>query len=273
MFLDGNGLPVQQDGDANDQLQRCAMIVAGVYLDKSDFARNVKVTGLVLPGRCVNALEKELQPRPGIYNRYPGGDERNVSGDQLISALAAWIALRDFAQAGWLTLRILLRGGFAQNTRDMYGRTDWKLPDYIFIRSLPLMCRVHWALYPLALVFDVLLVLSALAVALPVWRDDKGFTKRTPDDVDQNVSVMTFAVCRAVMPTPFSMLASKLFSKLMPWNYGCMKPDTSMGLQNVYFENFYPPVYGALRWYHRAESGGNPEIAELWRPIVEKYLV
>lgn len=28
---------------------------------------------------------------------------------------------------------------------------------------------------------------------------------------------------------------------------------------------------GALRWYCRAEEGGNPGLAELYRPILERY--
>jgi hypothetical protein len=31
-------------------------------------------------------------------------------------------------------------------------------------------------------------------------------------------------------------------------------------------------VYGAVRWYQRAESGANPKLAELYRPIVSRYL-
>jgi hypothetical protein len=30
-------------------------------------------------------------------------------------------------------------------------------------------------------------------------------------------------------------------------------------------------VYGAIRWYQRAESGANPKLAELYRPIVNRY--
>jgi hypothetical protein len=33
-----------------------------------------------------------------------------------------------------------------------------------------------------------------------------------------------------------------------------------------------PPVLGALRWYFRAESKGNPELAELYAPIVRQWL-
>jgi len=31
-------------------------------------------------------------------------------------------------------------------------------------------------------------------------------------------------------------------------------------------------VYGAVRWYQRAESGANPQLAELYRPIIRAYL-
>src|SRR5260370_3548048 len=31
-------------------------------------------------------------------------------------------------------------------------------------------------------------------------------------------------------------------------------------------------VFGALRWYHRAEVGANPAFAELYEPIIRKYL-
>ena len=29
---------------------------------------------------------------------------------------------------------------------------------------------------------------------------------------------------------------------------------------------------GAVRWYHREESGANPQLAELWEPIIQRYL-
>jgi hypothetical protein len=31
-------------------------------------------------------------------------------------------------------------------------------------------------------------------------------------------------------------------------------------------------VFGAVRWYHRAEVGANPALAELYRPIIRAYL-
>ena len=52
-----------------------------------------------------------------------------------------------------------------------------------------------------------------------------------------------------------------LYSLTRPVNLG----NTALGEKN--------PVMGALRWYHRSEFEGeaNPEIAELYRPLIEKY--
>lgn len=32
------------------------------------------------------------------------------------------------------------------------------------------------------------------------------------------------------------------------------------------------PVYGAVRWYHRQETGANPKLAELYAPIIRSYM-
>ena len=33
-----------------------------------------------------------------------------------------------------------------------------------------------------------------------------------------------------------------------------------------------PPANGAVRWYHRAETGGNPQLAELYDPIIHRFI-
>jgi hypothetical protein len=33
-----------------------------------------------------------------------------------------------------------------------------------------------------------------------------------------------------------------------------------------------PPVHGALLWYHRPENGGNPHLARLYAPIIDKFI-
>ncbi len=33
------------------------------------------------------------------------------------------------------------------------------------------------------------------------------------------------------------------------------------------------PALGAVRWYHRQESGGNPLLAELYAPLIQRYII
>ena len=252
MHLDRHGLPMQKDGDRNDQLQRVGMIGVAEALGEAH----------EYDGRAPKlALQKDLQPRPGIFTRYKGGDPGNVSADQLIPVLAYFI-LTVRRQAWRMLATCLLRFGFAQNYKDgLDGSSRTKIPDFMLIRALPLFARLTILFYPLALVIDLLLVINALLQAGPVFRDDKLLpTRRSPDDVDDNNVIVTLIVCRARMPTPFSVLAAKIYSALRPPNHGC-KPGT--GVSNV---------CGALRWYHRPESGGNPDIAAMYERLVAKFL-
>lgn len=283
MNLDKWGLPATKlpDGtmDSNDTLQRVGMIATAL-----DLADDIEVGQWETLLLYSAALQTSLQPKPGIYVRYPGADPANCSADQILSALAYWVASGNIRQICAIFLRMVLRLGFAQNYKDGLDatKTKWKLPDFMLIRALPLFCRSHWSLYVFALCFDLFLLLSVAAAIGPVWVDDKGLRKRSPDDVDDNLTVLTLVVCRARYPTPLSWLAAKLYAKLRPWNYGCIERDVpatsaqvrEFGLEpgtNLTFPAKHSPVYGALRWYHRAPAG-NPEIAELWRPIVERYL-
>ena len=268
MNLDSNGLPVQANGDANDQLQRCGMIaVAGLL--KSDASD-------ALTQNCIDAVSSNelLQPKPGVYVRHIGGDPANVSADQLIAALAAHVALGNTKQVLWIFLRCVMRLGFAQNYKDgLSGQEKIKIPDFMALRALPLFCRIHPIFYPLTIIADLSLLLASCSAVGPVWRDDRGFTKRGPDDVDDNNTILTLAVCRYKMPTPLSWLATRIYGKLRPWNYGCCETATIGPLESVIYTypNSYHPVYGALRWYHRKENGGNEAISTMWRGICKEY--
>lgn len=224
MNLDKYGLPVQSDGDAADQLQRVGMIGVGVALGE--------YLPVVVP--CTKALDLMLQPRLGRYSRFVGATIDDVTGDQLIPVMAFWV----------LTSNILsllrMKWVLAQNTRKQ-GELDVRtFPDFILLRALPFILRVHILLYPIVYVADLLLVGAALAFVL----QNRGF-----DDVDDNNLVITLVTCRARMPTVVSLLAARLYRKLRA----------------------YSPEY-ALRRYHRAESGGNPEIGEQWCRLSERYL-
>ena len=250
MHVDKYGLPTQNNGDANDQLARVSMLVVGDNYDHMHYA---------------DALFNLLHLDAGIYTRYIGADPRSTSADQLISALAAFTSVNAPTYAIQIMVKCLKRFGFAQNTiNTLDGSNTKQTPDFMLIRALPLFLRTSKLLYPLTLIGDVLLVLAAIAAVGPVWKDNKGFATRSPDDVDDNVIILTLIACRTRMPTLLSRLACKIYAKYRPWNYGCK-------LDNPFFT--YHPVVGAMLWYHRAASGGNPEVAEAIIPLIQEYIL
>ena len=266
MHLDKYGLPVQADGDANDQLQRVSMIYVAHCLGAQELW-DVPVA---------HALAELLQPSPGVFVRHVGGNPNNVSADQLIAALCAFVVVDSKTMISRMFTAMCKRLGFAQNYKDGLDGSDskTKLPDFMLFRALPLFARVSRWLYPLAIVLDIFLIGLSLSAIGPVLRDGSLIPRRRgPDDVDHNNTILTLAVCSKRMPTPLSFLARKLFTKFCPWNFGCeglVERETDTAIVFKEDENAYHPVYGSLRYYHRAESGGNPEIAELWKPICKE---
>lgn len=231
MNLDKHGLPCQKDGDCGDQLQRVGMIGVGNTLNPSGF--------LNLPTAPELALKTLLQPESGVFSRFSGTTTLDVTGDQLVPVFAYFIITQNKQQLNLLMLETLKRFGFAQNTRKQNDPTVRTFPDFILFRILPLIIRKSKLLYPLALVLDLLLVLQSIDTVLA----------SSETNTDDNNSIITMAVCRNHMVTPFSYLATKIY------------------------KNFrHPPgPAGALTAYHSAATGGNPEIAVLWTPIVEKF--
>lgn len=221
MHLDDFGLPTQENGDSQDQLQRVGMIGVGQLL-------NPAMT-ILAPTRIWIALTSMLQPAEGRYRRFTGGSLNTVTGDQLVPVAAYWTVSRYSRELLGMPLV------FAQNTESIFTH-EKTLPDFIFFRMLPFLVRAHWALYPVAVIMDLCLILSVLI------RINQG----SASDTDDNNTIITVAVCKVVMPTPLSYLAAKLYK------HGRNAP----GLE------------GALRDYHAASTGGNPEVAELWVPIV-----
>lgn len=273
MNVDNYLLPQQANGDRNDQLQRCGMLAVAAQLNP-EIDHNL--ANIISASTTALYREDRLQPKSGVFVRYTGGDPDNVSADQLIAALCAFVQRLNKEEIRNLFVAMAKRFGFAQNKKDgLNADTRTKIPDFMALRALPLFFRYSKFLYPLTYVVDVLLVIGALLAVGPVFHDNKLLpSRRSPDDVDDNNTFLTLLVCRTRMPTLLSMLAVKIYAKLRPWNYGCreetvvVKDKATMMVTN---NSRYKPVYGALRWYHRAESGGNPEVAEVFAPLCKRY--
>ncbi len=109
----------------------------------------------------------------------------------------------------------------------------------------------------------------------------------TGDDLNLIVMLL-MSIFRS--PSAVSTAAVNLYAKNRPVSYGSFldsyyakygfQPDISAevmrsrldeGIRNGW-KTDSSRVFGAVRWYQRAESGANPQLAELFRPIVRAYL-
>jgi len=82
---------------------------------------------------------------------------------------------------------------------------------------------------------------------------------KNQDDVGDDINtLLTLTYFYLVKPTFLSKQALKYYLNHRPQNFGNSLLNES------------DPVMGALSWYFRPAMGGNPELAEMWRPIIAK---
>ncbi|NJM09737.1 MAG: hypothetical protein HC883_02235 [Bdellovibrionaceae bacterium] len=188
-----------------------------------------------------------------------------TSRDQLVPVIAYCGAYEDYPRLWRLFKQTLKRGLFAQNIkRAGDGPRKWKVPDTM-IAHLDLFIRAggKWTvpLYPLLLLTDTIDLVGTLLHQFPIhWEQTaKRLRFKEPRDVDDNNVIISHLMAATFKPTPISWLNRQLYSITRRMNNG----NTIKGETN--------PVMGALVWYHRAENRGNPEMAELYRPLIEEY--
>lgn len=190
-----------------------------------------------------DALER-LEIRPGIYARHPyqegfRSDPSRFSRDQqrpLVIALGKYGMYDRLERLAWEHLK---RFGKYQNV-DFVGPTN--ISEYI--RAF----RAR-ALYPVLLFTDLgLLGDSILTVTLSYFNRDR---------TDDNNHVLTLLQAQDIMSTPVSWLAQKIYKHFRARNFG----NSVLGEGS--------PVQGALAWYHRPETGGNPLIADCYRDLIQ----
>lgn len=188
----------------------------------------------------------QLEVQPGIYVRHPyqhgfRSDPSEFSRDQQRALVIAMGAYGMHDRLARLAKAHALRFGKYQN-RDIIG------PSHVgeYIRAFSAR---H--LYPVLLLTDSVLLVNSVRIVL-WYRSDT-------DHSDDNNHVMSLAQSRYVMPTPFSWLARKVYKTFRPPNEGNFRKGESL------------PAQGALAWYHRAENGGNPLIAETYRAVIDNF--
>lgn len=270
VFLDHWGLIVQKDFDGGDSLHRAgswALVHAIAARKGVDLKERAHLAAPVPWLKAVYLFEV----RPGVYVRHPDkskwySNPDTTSRDQLVPAIIALGAHKQFWKLADVEWQILKRGFFAQNIYRNWEPVETqkkKIPD-TFLFCLGILIRA-WGyralpLYPLLLVLDFVDLIGQAIELIPIHVTDEAKVRRKdPGDADDMNTVNKHLQALAFMPTPFSWLARKIYSKFRMKTFGTL----TLGEPNR--------VMGALRWYNRPEANGNPEIAEAYRPLVEKY--
>lgn len=248
MNRDEYNLIVQASGDGGDTAQRMGMYGLALTIeDPIVYTRYNHLQTTLL-----------LEVAKGTYVRHPfqpgfRSDPKQFSRDQH-DAVVIYLGACNAPKAYLYNILInhFKRLGKYQNA------------DFMNLTTIGVYARAlkAWWLYPLLCFTDLIYILNPLFQ----WVS----ARNNPADVDDNNAIMRHAQAATVMPTIGSWLGRKVYRQVRPKNYGCS------GITNVlhpesYDYNEINPIMGALVWYHRKESGGNPDIAEAYRPIIEKY--
>lgn len=189
-----------------------------------------------------NAI-KYLNVSPGIWIRgtqYP--DVKDMSRDQLDPMICALGTFTNYRNTLWQTfVAHIKRGFFYQN-----GDAPMLTTPSLYIRAF----KAWWA-YPFLLIFDLAFL----------WCFVENLQNVDPNSVDDNNAIVRFLQAAFIFPTPWSSIGRWAYTKTRPVNNGCK----ALGGTET------NTVMGALVWYHRAASGGNPEIAEAYRSYIMKW--
>lgn len=270
---DRYGLIVQADGDGGDTAQREGFVWFGLYLRRTKLSlEDPPYVGLKLSFKDTISLLEIGQS--GEFRRHPEpaqwwSDPKKFSRDQQIPIVAALGALELKEPLERLWTATVKRGRVCQNG-DAVGPDHYNL----FQRARSAQLEV-----------DPAGELQLLGMAASLMA-------RNPDDVSDDLNhTVALSFSTLVNPTRTSRKAITAYLRNRPHTYGSYLnryyatfggnvPD--LGLQKSRIQQWIDdkvspdtgctPVFGALRWYFRAENGGNPGIGELYRPIVDDYL-
>jgi hypothetical protein len=186
----------------------------------------------------------QLEIQPGIYIRHPHqidyrSDPSRFSRDQQRPLVIAMGKYRMNDRLWRLAKAHLMRLGKYQNF-------DFAGPSHVgeYVRAF----RAR-ALYPLLFVTDLGLVFDSIDLAVT--------SQFNPDSTDDNNHVLALLQAQDIMSTPVSWVARKIYKNFRAPNLG----NTTFGETNT--------AQGALIWYHRADQGANPLIAEGYRGLLQ----
>lgn len=93
-------------------------------------------------------------------------------------------------------------------------------------------------------------------------------------------------ISKLLFPTLVSDSSVKVYSESRPYSYGSylakyrevygndttdIEHRIAAGIDSGWPADCSAPI-GAVRWYHRADTGANPQLAELYVEIIDKFI-
>jgi hypothetical protein len=147
--------------------------------------------------------------------------------------------------------------------------------------------RVHASLaIPLPLVNIGSGTLDEVELGLNVGLRLAAATRDKGDTGDDLNLIVKLLMARRFFPTPLSDAATKLYATSRPYSYGSYlgtykktygedATDIEARVARGIDAGWQPdssPMVGARRWYHRPDTGANPQLAELYESIVDLLL-
>lgn len=235
MNLDVNGNIVQQDGDGGDTAQRTGFLETGLKL-RDYFGISNLAFYKSTPWRFDKQwptlfINDQLVRNPIKYN-----DPKDTSRDQTTPMISAFALNRMLLQ-----VKFIIPTGFLHLK---YPNADIASPQDMNHIDRALGLSPSW--------FGD--VWGYGAVMLRCYQASKDL-----GDVGDDLNcLLTVAFAFVVSPTNQSRRNLKYYLEHRPESFG------NVNLHET--DN----VVGALAWYNRLDAGGNPELTEVWRPIVAK---
>ena len=221
----------------------------------------------------------EVPGQPGLYCRHPDPTTKSIgkwwanpktfSRDQQRAMTMAMGAYQQRTRLYKLTLKLLCRFGFYQNTRTSeLDNAPKRIPDWCSPENWAEIFRAfwqakcYWAIltYPLIILGDLWKIANILISTIH-WTN--------PDEADDDNLIQSCLQSRFSLATPFSYLAIKLYLKLRPVA-GYIDQTKKLPLRDNIMERISGPA-SALKWKHR-ESTGAPPLYEYSKNVINTYL-
>lgn len=276
LAIDQHGLIVQTDGDGGDTAQREGWAWFGSWIREQKLGNKWSVNRCITFQETMSLLEIG---QTGTFCRNPDkyNAPQDFSRDQTIPIVAAMGLWQDKARLDRFWSRTQARNYTTQNGEslrpdgvNLFQRARGIKPGLIGdLQLLPgVQLRNAQAVNPNDVGDDLNLTVVLLMAKLISPNTDPSVRGTTTDDV-----IRLYATKRPLSYGSYLQSYRREFGIDLQASDIDVRKRMDEGITKKHWkpDADCPSVLGALRWYFRSESKGNPELAELYAPIAREW--